>query len=155
MCSVCKWVDVFPPCFYWWQFYTRKDYSQFIIYTLDDQNSLENAFLNQLSLQTEPLQTNFQALKEKRDKCPGQMFSSVCFQQEATLFFTNIQDINELAGFCSLFHLVFHLLNPSTPMGYAEISRFTSPRVSFDGMKTFLKHTKKEVHCLCYYVEIN
>lgn len=104
---VCKWVDVFPPCFDWWKLYSRKGYSQFVIYTLDDQHSLENAFPSQLSLQPDPVQMNFQDLKEKGkgDKCPAQMFSSVCFQPGTTPFFTGTQDINELAGFCSVFHL--------------------------------------------------
>lgn len=75
-------MDVFPPCFDWWKLYSRKGYSQSVIYTLDVKHSLENAFPNQLSLQPEPVQMNFQALKEKGegDKYPAQMFSSVRFQ---------------------------------------------------------------------------
>lgn len=106
---VCKWVDVFPPCFDWWKLYSRKGYSQFVTHTLDDQHSLENAFPNQLSLQPEPVQMNLQALKGKRmgDKCPAQMFSLVCFQPGTTLSFasTPSQDIDKLTGFCSMFHL--------------------------------------------------
>lgn len=70
---VCKSVDVLPPGFDWWKVYSRKGYSQFVIYTLDVKHSLENAFPNQLSLQPEPVQMNFQALKEKGegDKYPA------------------------------------------------------------------------------------
>lgn len=152
---VCKWVDVFPPCFDWWKLYSRKGYSQFVIYTLDDQHSLENAFPNQLSLQPEPIQMKFQVLKEKGkgDKCPAQMFSSVCFQPGANPFFTRTQDTNELAGFFSVFNLGLSL-NPSTPVVSAEIYRFTLPCVSFAGVRNFLKQ-KKEVHFLCYCTEVN